>query len=969
VTERPDARTIKEALERERVISDRRPAEFAVRESESQYRLLFVSNPSPMWVFDEETLRIVAVNDAAIQQYGWTRPEFLAMTVLDVRLAEDRASARDVIERHRGAYDTNIGMVRHCRKDGTPMEVEISVSSIHFSGRPARLCSMNDVTARRRSEEALRGCELLMQQSRDILLLVRRDDGRILEANLAAAVAYGYSRDELLALSIHELRAPGTERLTESQLVEADARGLLFESIHRRRDGSTFPVEVSSRGVAIGETRTLVSVVRDTTERKLVEAALLRAYGRTTAILESIADAFYSLDDQWRFVVVNPAAERAPFGRPASDLLGKVIWDVFPSIVGTRIHQHYLDAVEKHRREHYEAPSPLNGRWYEVFMFPQAGGLDVYLRDIDDRKKTEEALRNAYDGLEQMIRDRTADLQAANRILRMISACNEALVRVADETALLRQVCQIIHEQGGCRMVWIGYAEDDAMKKLRPVASAGFEDGYLDTAQITWADEQRGRGPTGTCVRTQTVQVCRNFLTDPAVLPWRDHALKRGYQSSIALPLRSGGRVFGALTIYASAPDAFDEGEVELLTELADDLALGITGLRTQVERDQARQEAEDRAEQLRALAAELGEAEQRERGRLARVIHDHLQQLLVGAKLNLAALAPKTAARSQRQAADRVTAILDEAIREARSLTADLSLPVLHEKGLVAGIEWLSQQVQQQHRLKVAVKADAGAEPAAETVRMFLFDAVRELLFNVVKHSGSDRATVEIRKSAAGQVQVVVADSGVGFDPYQLKASGSFGLFSIRERLRHLGGQLDVESGLGKGSRFTMSVPAGAERPSDGVGPTRRAGPPTPTIEVAEPRSGGRKTRILVADDHPAMRQGLSRLLREQPGFEVVGEAGDGVEAVEIARQLRPDVVLMDVRMPRASGLEATMQIASEFPGIRVIGLSMDATDDTSAAMLKAGAVAYLAKGCPVEELMAAVRACVGSPGKEDAV
>jgi PAS domain S-box-containing protein len=126
--------------------------------------------------------------------------------------------------------------------------------------------------------------------------------------------------------------------------------------------------------------------------REKIEQTLREAHSRTAAILESIADAFYSLDDQWRFVAVNPAAERAPLGQPASELLGKVIWDIFPTIVGTRIHQHYLDAVEKRSREHYEAQSPLNGRWYEVFMFPRERGLDVYLRDITERKQAEETV-------------------------------------------------------------------------------------------------------------------------------------------------------------------------------------------------------------------------------------------------------------------------------------------------------------------------------------------------------------------------------------------------------------------------------------------------------------------------------------------------------------------------------------------------------------------------------------------------
>ena len=135
-----------------------------------------------------------------------------------------------------------------------------------------------DITERKASEEILHRYELLSQNSRDIVLFMRRDDGSILEANAAATNAYGYSRDELLKLTINDLRAAGARGLTADQMAQADAGGILFETIHRRRDGSTFPVEVSSQGATIDGTRMLISVVRDITERKQAEEALSHAH-------------------------------------------------------------------------------------------------------------------------------------------------------------------------------------------------------------------------------------------------------------------------------------------------------------------------------------------------------------------------------------------------------------------------------------------------------------------------------------------------------------------------------------------------------------------------------------------------------------------------------------------------------------------------------------------------------------------
>jgi PAS domain S-box-containing protein len=180
------------------------------------------------------------------------------------------------------------------------------------------------------------------------------------------------------------------------------------------------------------------------------------------------------------------------------------------------------------------------------------------------------------------------ELQKLNRTLMALSNSSKAMMRTMDEAEYLKEVCKIVVEDCGHKMVWIGFAEDDEEKSVRPVAHAGFEEGYLETLHITWADTERGRGPTGTAIRTGAVSMCRNMLTDPNFTPWREQAIKRGYASSICLPLMAEGKAFGAITIYSKDPDPFSQDEVKLLQELTDDLAHGITTLRLRAAHAQA---------------------------------------------------------------------------------------------------------------------------------------------------------------------------------------------------------------------------------------------------------------------------------------------------------------------------------------------------------------------------------------------
>ena len=446
--------------------------------------------------------------------------------------------------------------------------------------------------------------------------------------------------------------------------------------------------------------------------------------------------------------------------------------------------------------------------------------------EVAQRTRAEQELRVSKQGLEAHVAAQTAELRQMNQILRMVSECNQALVRISDERHLMEEICRVIVQIGGYRMAWVGFAQSDEMKSVWPAAAVGVENGYLEKIKVSWGDNRFGQGPTGTSIRTGAVCLGRNFLTEPRLAPWRELALARGFRSSIALPLLAQGEAFGALTIYATEPDSFSQSQIELLKGLAEDLAFGITAVRTHAEKARVGQELEQKAGQLQALTGELVQAEARERRHLAQILHDSLQQLLVGARYNLELLRKQLSAPPAQETISRIDGFLAECLQTSRSLTAELSPPVLYEAGLASALRWLGRWFQETHGLAVEVLADCELLEQPEAMRVTVFQAIRELLFNVVKHAHASGAQVRVDTSKAGLLVITVSDQGAGFDPTPWHARRSqgqgTGLFSLRERLDLLGGVLGVDSAPGAGSRFTIKLPLNLG--PDQVGTSARA-------------------------------------------------------------------------------------------------------------------------------------------------
>lgn len=373
----------------------------------------------------------------------------------------------------------------------------------------------------------------------------------------------------------------------------------------------------------------------------------------------------------------------------------------------------------------------------------------------------------------------------------------------------------------------------------------------------------------------------------------------------------------------------------------------------------------------LRRMALELAQTEQRERARLARVLHDDLQQLLVAAILRIERTANLVFEPDVRKALGIVGALLEQAAVTAKSIAGEIRPPVLHEKSLLDSLQWLTGWVESNFDLKIRTtvgKGVATAEVPKEIV-VFLFEATRELFFNIVKHAGVRNAdlTVELSPSDGQRLILVIEDRGKGAmgNPLATGAAShqqrGFGLHSIRERIDLLGGQMEVKSELGKYFRTKIIFPypfLGRPAPSGAAAGRQKT---RLTVDDTAPETEVQKpVRVLLADDHKIVREGLALIIHEEPDLEVVGEAENGRQAVEIARKLQPDVVVMDVNMPEMNGIEATRAIRKLLPDVRIIGLSVNEDDSTARAMTRAGAAAYVRKNIPAEELCAVIRRCL---------
>lgn len=342
--------------------------------------------------------------------------------------------------------------------------------------------------------------------------------------------------------------------------------------------------------------------------------------------------------------------------------------------------------------------------------------------------------------------------------------------------------------------------------------------------------------------------------------------------------------------------------------------------------------------ERVFAMAKEMTRAEHRERQRIANLLHDQLQQVLVAARLQVG-LMPESSYRTQ------INDLLEESIKLSRSLTHELNPPALMLRSFGSALEWVVDWVKQKHALNVEHTIQEELPQIETEVKIIAFDAIREFLFNVVKHAQVTTAKLSASVSQQGNLLIIIEDNGVGFDTRQLASGNAFGLLNIIRRLELIGGSLEIKSKPGQGCKITIVLPSD-QQPEN----------PTKTNDTAQ---DNKTIKVLLVDDHPIVRAGLVSLLKRFPDIELL-EASGMKEVQEYAPAFSPDVAIVDISLGEGlpDGESVTIFLKEQYKDIKIIAFTSYSDPMNKQRMMQAGAEHYLIKGCSNKDLLDAVRA-----------
>jgi len=667
--------------------------------------------------------------------------------------------------------------------------MEIRISTLKASEERHR----STEKALRESEERYRS---LVKQSSDGVYIFDPKTAKILEANEQFKKMLGYSEEEIPGLTLYDIVVLAKETL-DASIKKALLEGVYIYGLrhYRCKGGSVIDVEISGTLIQYGEAKVVMVNLRNVTERRKTEKQLriqATQLQEQAELLDIADDAIIVLDMEDRIVFWNHGAEEK-YGWNKDEVRSRVGYE----LLHTTFPESLRDIKAKLLNE---------GRWEGELVQKKRSGEKIVVasrwalrcdlqdkpiaimeinNDITERKQAQIALQKAKEDLEVRVAARTMELQKANERL-MVELNRRKRIEDMLQKGSERYRNLFVNSPLGIYRVnaegRILMANPTLIRML----------GYSSFDELTSTGQKR---------RDYEPSYLRKKIKDKLGKEGR----VRGFETKWSK--RDKSIIFVRENAKAiNAPDGtllYYEGTVEDITE-----------------QKKAEEKIQSYQKQLRSLASDLSLAEEQERRRIATMLHDHIGQILAISKIKLGALLQSANNGGFLEQLKEVREHVEQAIQYTRSLTFELSPPILYDLGLESALEWLTEQIKEHHGINCMFEADSSPKPVSDEIRIVLFSATRELLMNIAKHAEAHMAKVTIRR-VNENIVVHVADDGIGFTVskmnFYLDENKGFGLFSIRERLRHLSGQMDVRSGRGRGTRVILTAPLATEKEKAG--------------------------------------------------------------------------------------------------------------------------------------------------------
>jgi PAS domain S-box-containing protein/putative nucleotidyltransferase with HDIG domain len=466
-----------------------------------------------------------------------------------------------------------------------------------------------DVTRQKSAEVAL---QITAEQYRGIFEFAPEamfrvtEEGKTLAINPAGAKLLGYDSpgEAIAALNDwgRQVWLDPAERSAYLGVLEQKGEARSGPCQFRRKDGTRFWGVMTQRKICGPDGKTLYhqGFLEDITEHKVAVDALQEAEQKFREIFEDAPEGIFQTTKEGRSLTLNPAgAKLLGFSSSANAVVS----------ITDSAHDVWLDPQDRAR---YTQLLEEQGEIRDFScQLKRSDGTPIWVSLSARKVCGQDGQTLYYQGFIEDITEKKeleADLAAKVRELQVLREMDSALLHSKTEEELLTEYCRIVVKVGGYRMAWVGFAEEGPEKRVIPVAHYGHEDGYLEIVNVTWADTERGQGPTGLCIRTGEIAVARDFAADPMVAPWREEALKRGYMSSIAIPFRHFEGEMARLTAYGVRVSRWSDSERRMMEQVASALGYGITTLRTAVAKAQHQKDLRVSLEQTIEVIAETVE-------------------------------------------------------------------------------------------------------------------------------------------------------------------------------------------------------------------------------------------------------------------------------------------------------------------------------------------------------------------------